>query len=207
VYDVHGNYLLPGFIDGHVHLESSLLSPARYAEAVVPHGTTTVVADPHEIANVTGIAGLRDMLHATERLPLEVYFMVPSCVPATALETAGAELGPSLVAAALRHNRILGLAEVMNYRASWRRAAGLEKVLAGSSGGKLIDGHAPGLGGQALMAYSAPALGRIMSARRSRRHAKAQPRHVDHATRRLRQQNLEALCPWSRRSRPDAACW
>jgi adenine deaminase len=160
VYDVHGNYLLPGFIDGHVHLESSLLSPARYAEAVVPHGTTTVVADPHEIANVTGIAGLHYMLHATERLPLEVYFMVPSCVPATALETAGAELGPSLVAATLHQNRILGLAEVMNYPGvigAERQV--LEKVLAARQAGKLIDGHAPGLGGQALMAYLSAGIG------------------------------------------------
>ncbi len=160
VCDLHGNYLLPGFIDGHVHLESSLLSPARYAEAVVPHGTTTVVADPHEIANVTGIAGLRYMLHTTEHLPLEAYFMVPSCVPATALETAGAELGPSLVAAALHQSRILGLAEVMNYPGvigAERQV--LEKVLAACQVGKLIDGHAPGLGGQALMAYLSAGIG------------------------------------------------
>jgi adenine deaminase len=160
VYDLHGKYLLPGLIDGHVHLESSLLSPARYAEAVVPHGTTTVVADPHEIANVTGIAGLRYMLQATECLPLDVYFMIPSCVPATALETAGAELGPNLVATALHQTRILGLAEVMNYPGvigAERQV--LEKVLAARRAGKLIDGHAPGLGGQALMAYLSAGIG------------------------------------------------
>jgi adenine deaminase len=160
VYDIHGHYLLPGFIDGHVHLESSLLSPVRYAEAVVPHGTTTVVADPHEIANVAGIAGVRYMLRATERLPFEAYFMVPSCVPATALETAGAELGPSLVAAALHQNRILGLAEVMNYPGViGGEQQVLEKVLAARWAGKLIDGHAPGLGGRALMAYLAAGIG------------------------------------------------
>jgi adenine deaminase len=150
VYDLRGHYLLPGFIDGHVHLESSLLSPARYAEAVVPHGTTMVVADPYEIANVTGVAGLRYMLRATERLPLEVSFMVPSCVPATALETAGAELEPSLVDAALHQTRVLGLAEVMNYPGViGAEPRVLEKLLAARRAGKLIDGHAPGLGGRA----------------------------------------------------------
>jgi adenine deaminase len=160
VYDLAGKYLLPGLIDGHVHLESSLLSPARYAEAVVPHGTTTVIADPHEIANVAGIAGLRYMLHATMHLPLEVFFMVPSCVPAPALETAGAELGPGLVEAALQHERVLGLAEMMNYSGV---VAGegqvLEKILAAQRARKLIDGHAPGLSGQALMAYLSAGIG------------------------------------------------
>ncbi len=159
-YDLAGKYLLPGLIDGHVHLESSLLSPARYAEAVVPHGTTTVIADPHEIANVAGSAGLMYMLNATMHLPLEVFFMVPSCVPATALETAGAELGPGLVEAVLQHERILGLAEVMNYPGV---VAGegqvLEKILAAQQARKLIDGHAPGLGGQALMAYLGAGIG------------------------------------------------
>jgi adenine deaminase len=160
VYDLAGKYLLPGLIDGHVHLESSLLSPARYAEAVVPHGTTTVIADPHEIANVAGIAGLRYMLNATMHLPLEVFFMVPSCVPAPALETAGAELGPGLVEAALQHERVLGLAEMMNYSGV---VAGegqvLEKILAAQRARKLIDGHAPGLSGQALMAYLSAGIG------------------------------------------------
>ena len=160
VYDLAGKYLLPGFIDGHVHLESSLLSPARYAEAVVPHGTTTVIADPHEIANVAGIAGILYMLQATERLPLEVFFMVPSCVPATSLETAGAALGPGLVATLLGERRVLGLAEVMNYPAV---IAGddltLQKIQAARGAHKLIDGHAPGLSGQALMAYLSAGMG------------------------------------------------
>ena len=197
VHDLREKYLLPGFIDGHVHLESSLLSPARYAEAVVPHGTTTVVADPHEIANVTGIAGLRYMLHATERLPLEAYFMVPSCVPATALETAGAELGPSLVAAALHQNRILGLAEVMNYPGvigAERQV--LEKVLAARRAGKLIDGHAPGLGGQALMAYLSAGIG---SDHECTTFAEAREKLSRGMWIMLREgsasRNLEALCP------------
>ncbi len=160
VYDLRGKYLLPGFIDGHVHLESSLLSPARYAEAVVPHGTTTVVADPHEIANVAGIAGVAYMLKATERLPLEVFFMVPSCVPATSLETAGAELGPGLVATLLRQRRVLGLAEVMNYPGVISgEGALLQKILAAKRARKLIDGHAPGLSGQALRAYLSAGIG------------------------------------------------
>ncbi len=160
VYDLAGKYLLPGLIDGHVHLESSLVSPARYAEAVVPHGTTTVVADPHEIANVAGAVGLMYMLNATKHLPLEVFFMVPSCVPATTLETAGAELDPGLVEAALQHERVLGLAEVMNYPgvvAGERQV--LEKILAARRARKLIDGHAPGLSGQALMAYLSAGIG------------------------------------------------
>jgi adenine deaminase len=160
VYDLAGRYVLPGLIDGHVHLESSLLSPARYAEAVVPRGTTTVIADPHEIANVAGIAGLQYMLRATERLPLEVYFMAPSCVPATGLETAGAELGVGLVATLLQHERVLGLAEVMNYPGV---VAGepqvLEKIQAAQRLRKLVDGHAPGLGGPALMAYLSAGIG------------------------------------------------
>ena len=160
VYDLAGKYLLPGFIDGHVHLESSLLSPARYAEAVVPHGTTTVVADPHEIANVAGMIGLGFMLKATERLPLDVWFMVPSCVPATSLETAGAALGPGLVGTLLRQPRVLGLAEVMNYPGI---IAGeeqiLQKVLAARRVRKLIDGHAPRLSGQSLMAYLSAGIG------------------------------------------------
>jgi adenine deaminase len=160
VFDLAGRYLLPGFIDGHVHLESSLLSPARYAEAVVPHGTTAVVADPHEIANVAGMAGLAYMLQATERLPLDVFFMVPSCVPSTSLETAGAELGPGLVAPLLRQRRMLGLAEMMDYPAV---IAGeqktLQKVLAARRARKLIDGHAPGLTGQPLMAYLSTGIG------------------------------------------------
>ena len=175
-----------------------LLSPARYAEAVVPHGTTTVVADPHEITNVAGIAGLRYMLHATERLPLEAYFMVPSCVPATAMETAGAELGPSLVAAALHQTRILGLAEVMNYPGvigAERQV--LEKVLAARQAEKLIDGHAPGLGGQALMAYLSAGIGsdhECTTLAEAREKLQARGMWIM-----LREgsasKNLEALCP------------
>jgi adenine deaminase len=160
VYDLAGKYLLPGLIDGHVHLESSLLSPAHYAEAVVPHGTTTVIADPHEIANVAGVVGLMYMLHATEHLPLEVFLMVPSCVPATSIETAGAELGPRAVEATLQHARVLGLAEVMNYPGVIAaETLILEKVIAAQRVRKLIDGHAPGLSGQSLMAYLAAGIG------------------------------------------------
>jgi adenine deaminase len=153
VYDLAGKYLLPGLIDGHVHLESSLLSSARYAEAVVPHGTTTVIADPHEIANVAGISGFMYMLNTTMHLPLEVFFMAPSRMPATLLETAGAELGPGLVEAVLQHERVLSLAEVMNYPSV---VAGegqvLEKILAAQQAWKPIDG-------QALMAYLTAGIG------------------------------------------------
>ncbi len=154
VFDLSGRYLLPGLIEGHIHIESSLLTPEGFAEAVVPRGTTAVVADPHEIANVLGLEGVRYMLRASRDLPLDCYFMASSCVPTTGLETAGASLGPAAIAALLEDERVLGLAEVMDYPGVIQgKREILEKIILARSQGKLVNGHAPGLTGEGLMAY------------------------------------------------------
>ncbi len=154
IFDLAGKYLLPGFIDGHIHIESSLLTPEGFAEAVGPRGTTAVVADPHEIANVLGVEGVRYMLRASQHVPLDCYFMAPSCVPATTLETSGASLDPAAIAALLDDERVLGLAEVMDYPGVVQgRQEILEKIVLARSRGKLVDGHAPSLTGEALTAY------------------------------------------------------
>ncbi len=149
-----GRYLAPGFIDAHVHIESSMVAPGRFADAVLPHGTTTVVSDPHEIANVLGVDGVRWMLDASEGLDLSVLMMAPACVPASPLETAGARLETSDLMALAAHPRVLGLAEMMNYPGV---LAGdpveLAKLMAFS--GRAIDGHAPGVLGTDLQAYLA----------------------------------------------------
>ncbi len=156
--DLQGHYLCPGFIDGHVHLESAMVHPAEFARAVVPRGTTTVVADPHEIANVMGVAGVRYMIEATAGLPLNVYLMAPSCVPASPLETAGASLGPADLADLFQEERVLGLAEMMNFPGVLRRVPEvLEKLRV--AGGRPVDGHAPGLTGKELCAYIAAGIG------------------------------------------------
>ena len=115
VMELDGKILAPGFIDGHVHIESSMVTVPEYARAVVPRGTTTVVADPHEIANVWGEAGIRYMLESSRDVPLNVFVMLPSCVPATNLETSGASLDADALAGLMQEERVLGLAEVMNY--------------------------------------------------------------------------------------------
>jgi len=149
-----GRYVAPGFIDAHVHIESSMVAPGRFADAVLPHGTTTVVSDPHEIANVLGVEGVRWMLAASEGLDLSVLMMAPACVPASPLETAGARLEASDLVALAAHPRVLGLAEMMNYPGV---LAGdpveLAKLMAFS--GRPIDGHAPGVLGADLQAYLA----------------------------------------------------
>ncbi len=154
VVDLGGRYLCPGFIDAHVHLESSMVQPAEFARAVMPHGTTAVICDPHEIANVLGVEGVHYILKASRRLYLSVYVMAPSCVPATAMETSGAELGAAEIAKLLRAGRVLGLAEMMNYPGVLYR---VPEVLAklDAAAGRPIDGHAPGLSGKDLNAYVA----------------------------------------------------
>ncbi len=160
IFDLSGRYLLPGFIEGHIHIESSLLTPEGFAEAVVPRGTTAVVADPHEIANVLGLQGVRYMLWASRNLPLDCYFMAPSCVPATRLETAGASLEPAAVAEILKDKRVLGLAEVMDYMGVVQgKREVLEKIILARSQGKVVDGHAPGLTGKELAAYLCAGIG------------------------------------------------
>jgi adenine deaminase len=149
---LNGAYLAPGFIEGHLHVESTMLCPAQLSIAVAPHGTSLIVADPHEIANVMGLQGIRAMLKNSQGLPVTFYYNAPSCVPATQLETSGAALGPEQLAQTLSWKRILGLAEVMNFPGA---VAGdtevLEKIIAFK--GRPIDGHAPLLSGADLNAY------------------------------------------------------
>lgn len=151
-----GAYLLPGFINGHTHVESSFLSLSQYARAVLPHGTTTVATDLHELANVGGLQAIRKFLDEAAALPLDVFLMAPSCVPATHLETAGATLDARDVALALAWPETLGLGELMNFPGAIAGDAHcLAKVAAARDRGKVVDGHAPGLTGVRLNAYLA----------------------------------------------------
>jgi len=153
VIDVSSKFILPGFIDSHVHIESSMLSPAEFARAVIPHGTTAVIADPHEIANVLGKTGIQYMLSASEGLPLDFYFMLPSCVPTTSLETSGARLTAADLLPFLKHKRVLGLAEVMDYPGVLHGESDVLRKLKAFSH-TVIDGHAPGLSDYDLSAYA-----------------------------------------------------
>ncbi|MCS6861800.1 MAG: adenine deaminase [Abditibacteriales bacterium] len=154
--DAQGRYLLPGLMDGHVHIESAMLHPAEFTQAAAQHGTTAVFADPHEIANVLGVEGIAFMLKATEDLPLDFYFTASSCVPATDMETSGAEVTAEDIAQLLKHPRVVGLAEVMNFPGV---IAGdpqlLRKIEVAKQAGKVVDGHAPGLRGAGLRQYVA----------------------------------------------------
>ncbi len=152
--DLEGRHLAPGLINGHTHLESSMLDVGQYARAVVPHGTSAIITDLHEIANVAGLAGIQYVLDAARRLPLDTFLMAPSCVPATHLETTGATLGPGEIKKILRRRGCIGLGEMMNYPGV---LAGDTSVLAKieAARGKSIDGHAPGLTGKDLNAYIA----------------------------------------------------
>ena len=146
----------PGFIDAHIHLESALVTPWEFSKAILPHGTTTVVTDPHEIANVMGLRGIDYMLEASAGLPVDVHFMLPSCVPATPQDESGAALDYQAIDPYFEHPRVLGLAEMMNYVGVVRQEAEpIEKILCSQAHHKKIDGHAPGLSGAALNAYIA----------------------------------------------------
>ncbi|MBE5905686.1 MAG: adenine deaminase [Lachnospiraceae bacterium] len=154
--DMDGRIICPGLIDGHIHLESSMLSPAEFAKAVLPHGTTAVVTDPHEIANVAGAEGLSFMLESTRELPLEIFFMLPSCVPATPLDEAGAELNAASLNSFYANQRVLGLAELMNsYGTVCTDTEIISKILGAQDHDRIIDGHAPSLSGNDLNAYIA----------------------------------------------------
>ncbi|WP_306010218.1 adenine deaminase [Bacillus sp. MMSF_3328] len=156
IADAKGSYISPGFIDGHVHIESSLLTPGEFARVLLTHGVTAAVADPHEIANVSGISGLQYMLDASEGLPFDFYFMLPSSVPAADFEYAGARLDSLDLKPFFSHPRVLGLGEVMNYPAILNAQTDMiEKIIAAESAGKKIDGHAAGLGASGLNVYSA----------------------------------------------------
>ena len=154
--DLRGKIVLPGFLDAHIHLESSLVSPKEFVKAVLPHGTTTVITDPHEIANVMGTDGIEYMLQATEDLPVDVRFMLPSCVPATPLDESGANLDYRAIDSFYDHPRVQGLAEMMNFVGIINGDSQVvEKIVASQAHHKKIDGHAPGLTGNDLNAYIA----------------------------------------------------
>jgi len=154
--DLDGAFLCPGFIEGHIHIESSMLSPARFAELVVPRGTTTVICDPHEIANVLGMAGIEYMLASAKQTPLDLFVVVPSCVPATHMETSGAILSANEIARLLDRESVVGLGEMMNFPGTiFGDEDVLAKLLAAYERNMVIDGHAPGLAGPDLQAYCA----------------------------------------------------
>jgi adenine deaminase len=157
VEDRSGLIAIPGLIDTHVHIESSMVTPPHYAQAVVPHGTTTVLIDPHELGNVLGLAGVRYMVEASEGIPLRVLIMAPSCVPsALGVETAGASFDRDEIAEMLTWPRVVGLAEVMDYPGVLRRDGRMMRLIeATEEAGGLIQGHGPGLTGRRLSAYRA----------------------------------------------------
>jgi len=189
VVDAGGKYIAPGLINGHVHPESSMLDIAQYARAVVPHGTTSLVTDLHEIANVAGLAGIRYILNRARRLPIDLFLMAPSCVPATSRETSGANLGPGEIRQILRLKECLGLGEVMNFPG----VIGGDKVVLKKislARGRIIDGHAPGLSGRNLSAYIAAGI--------YSDHESVSP---DEAREKLRKalprKTWKPCCPWS----------
>jgi adenine deaminase len=154
--DLKGRYVAPGFIDSHVHIESAMTCITEFARTVVPCGTTTIVADPHEIANVLGAAGIDYMLQSAEHQPMNCLFALPSCVPATDMETAGARLNASDLAPFFSHPRIVALAEMMNYPGViFTDAQVMAKLDLARSHRRTMDGHAPGITGHQLYAYTA----------------------------------------------------
>lgn len=154
IIDAKNRYISPGFIDGHVHIESAMVAPSEFAKVVVPHGVTTVIADPHEIANVAGLEGIQFMIGASEHLPLNVYFMLPSCVPATPFENSGAILNSKDLQALYAHDRVLGLGEVMDYPAVFQAADSIvDKLVSAADHGKKIDGHAAGIDASGINVY------------------------------------------------------
>lgn len=155
VINLNGKYLIPGLIDGHIHIESSMLTPPGFASAAAPHGTTAVIADPHEIVNVAGLDGLSCMVEMSKGLPLDFFYMIPSCVPATPLESSGAVIGPEEIRRAFKIcPQSPGLAEMMNFPGVYLKMPEvMEKIKAACEDGRLIDGHAPMLSGKNLAAY------------------------------------------------------
>lgn len=154
--DAQGRYIVPGFIDGHVHIESSLLTPPQFARVLLMHGVTTVITDPHEVANVAGTAGIQYMLDAAEGLPFDCFVMLPSSVPATPFESNGAQLNAEHLDPFYRHPNVLGLAEVMDYPSvANTEERMLDKLAAAHKAGALIDGHAAGISRDGLNVYMA----------------------------------------------------
>ncbi len=154
--DLKGAYMAPGFMDSHVHIESAMVTPEAFGRAVVSRGTTTVIADPHEIANVLGLSGITYMIQSARNQPMNILFALPSCVPATAMETAGATLTAADLAPLFSHPSVCALAEMMNYPGVILEDPGvMEKLKAAVKAGKPVDGHAPALTGKSLYAYAA----------------------------------------------------
>ncbi|MCL1991405.1 MAG: adenine deaminase [Spirochaetes bacterium] len=159
VFDAGGQYVLPGFIDSHIHIESSFLTPGELGRLLLPLGTCTIIADPHEIVNVCGIAGLKYMLVAARDTAMDVKFMLPSCVPAAPFENAGAVLDSWALSEPIKSKYILGLGELMNYPGVvYKDKEVMEKILLAKAAGKQIDGHSPGLTGRLLNAYAATSI-------------------------------------------------
>lgn len=158
--DIGGKVICPGLIDGHIHIESSMISPSEFAKAVAPHGTAAVIADPHEIANVAGTDGIRFMIEASAGLPVDIFFMLPSCVPATPLDESGAELSAAELEPFYKEEQVAGLAELMNSYGTVRADEEIiRKIQGANSCGKRIDGHAPFLTGKDLNAYISSGVG------------------------------------------------
>lgn len=158
--DAGGCYVLPGLIESHMHIESAFVTPEEVGRLVVPHGTTTMIADPHEIVNVAGLKGLNYMMDAAEQTVLDIKFMLPSCVPATPFEHSGAVIDAGAMEAPMQDERILGLGEFMNFiGVVCGEDAELEKLMTAIHSGKLIDGHCPGISGRELNAYAAAGVG------------------------------------------------
>lgn len=152
--DVSNKYIVPGLIDSHVHIESSMLSPREFAKAIIPRGTTTIITDPHEIANVCGIDGINYILNSTEDIPLDVFIMLPSCVPATSFENSGAKLLAKDLEPLMDNPRVLGLGEMMNYPGViYKDSDVIEKLELSKKYDKIVDGHSPNLTKEGLNAY------------------------------------------------------
>ena len=152
--DVSNKYIVPGLIDSHVHIESSMLSPREFAKAIIPRGTTTIITDPHEIANVCGIDGINYILNSTEDIPLDVFIMLPSCVPATSFENSGAKLLAKDLEPLMDNPRVLGLGEMMNYPGViYKDSDIIEKLELSKKYNKIVDGHSPNLTKEGLNAY------------------------------------------------------
>ena len=156
IENADGKFICPGFIDGHIHIESTMLTPSELAKMCLPHGTTAIVADPHEIANVCGVDGIRYMMEASDGIPMHVYFALPSCVPATPFDESGANLTAADLRPLYSSPRVVGLAEMMNYPGVLMRDESvIKKIEDARSFGKVVDGHAPSLSGKALDRYVA----------------------------------------------------
>lgn len=152
--DIKNKFVSPGLIDGHVHIESSMSTPSQFAKAIVPNGTTTIIADPHEIANVCGVEGIKFILKSSEKLPLNIYIMLPSCVPPTDFETSGSTITHKHIQSLIHNENVLGLGELMNYPGTINADNDiLDKII--SSKNKIIDGHAPEIDTMDLNAYVA----------------------------------------------------